>query len=155
MVMLVIGIVASIAMPRVSGMLDRRKTERSINVLRGMTRYLQSRAAATKRIYRLTFDLDNQTVSACYLTEGGCQSDRDRITRDYRFPDTVEILDVINAAGEKIEEGEAGAHFHPSGLVEPSIIHLQGLNDEQFTLEIEPLTGRVKVTHGYVDRRAS
>jgi prepilin-type N-terminal cleavage/methylation domain-containing protein len=153
MVILVIGIVAAVVMPRVGGMLDRRQMERSINVLRGMTRYLQSRAATTKRIYRLTFDLDKQIVSACYLTPEGCQLDRNRVTSDYHFPNAVEVLDVVNAAGEKIEQGEAGTHFHPSGLVEPSLIHLQGLHDKRVTLVIEPLTGRLKVINGYVDRQ--
>ncbi|PON18842.1 hypothetical protein C2W62_05920 [Candidatus Entotheonella serta] len=155
MVILVIGIVAVVTMPRVSGMLDRRQMERSINVLRGMTRYLQSRAATTKRIYRLTIDLDNQVVSACYLTPEGCQLDRNRITSDYRFPATIEVLDVVNAAGEKVEAGLAGTHFHPSGLVEPSLIHLQGVNADRLTLVIEPLTGRLKVIDGYVDRQTS
>ncbi len=154
-VILVIGIVAAVTVPRVGGMLDRRKMERSINVLRGMTRYLQSRAATTKRIYRLTFDLDKQMVSACYLMAEGCQIDRNRITRDYRFPDTIEILDVVNAAGEKIQDGQAGTHFHPSGLVEPSLIHLQGVNADRITLVLEPLTGRLKVINGYIDRKAS
>jgi general secretion pathway protein H len=154
MVILVMGLVAAITMPRV-GMLDRRKMERSINVLLGMTRYLQSRAAATKRIYRLSFDLDNQVVSACYLTPEGCQIDRNRVTSDYHFPDPIEVLDVVNAVGEKIQEGEAGTHFHPSGLVEPSLIHLQGVNAARVTLMIEPLTGRLKVINGYVDRQGS
>lgn len=155
MVMLVIGIVAAVTMPRVGGMLDRRRMERSINVLRGMTRYLQSRAATTKRIYRLTFDLDKQIVSVCYLTAEGCQIDRNRVTHDFHMPVTIEILDVVNAAGEKIQQGEAGTHFYPSGLVEPSVIHLQGTNAEQITLTVEPLTGRLKVIDGYIDRQAS
>ncbi|ETW93802.1 MAG: hypothetical protein ETSY1_37625 [Candidatus Entotheonella factor] len=154
MVILVIGIVAAVTMPRVGGMLDRRQMDRSINVLRGMTRYLQSRAATTKRIYRLTFNLDSQVVSACYLTADGCQIDRNRVTSDYRFPATIEVLDVVNAAGEKIQQGEAGTHFHPSGLVEPSLIHLQGVNADRITLIIEPLTGRLKVLNGYIDRQA-
>lgn len=155
MVLLVLGIIAAVTIPRVGGVLDRRQMERSINALRGMTRYLQSRAATTKRIYRLTFDLDKQIVSACYLTPEGCQIDRNRITRDYRLPEAIEVLDVVNAAGEKIQAGLAGTHFHPSGLVEPSIIHLQGVNAARYTLVIEPLTGRMKVINGYVDRQTS
>lgn len=154
MVVLVIGIAAAVTMPRVGGMLDRRKMERSINVLRGMSRYLQSRAATTKRIYRLTIDLDKQLVSVCYLTPEGCQPDRNRVTSDYRFPDTIKVLDVVNGASEKIQSGQAGTHFHPSGLVEPSLIHLQGVNADRITLVIEPLTGRLKVIDGYIDRQA-
>jgi prepilin-type N-terminal cleavage/methylation domain-containing protein len=101
MVMLVLGIVAAITMPRVGGMLDRQNMRSTINVVRGTVRYLQARAALTKRTYRLTFDLDKQTMSACYLTEESCQEERSRVLRAYEFPHTVEVLDITSAAGEK------------------------------------------------------
>jgi len=149
-VMLVLGIVAAITMPRVGGMLDRQNMRRTINVVRGTARYLQARAALTKRTYRLTLDLDKQTMSACYLTEESCQKERNRVLRDYAFPPSVYVLDIMNLAGEKIEEGEVGTHFYPSGDAEPSVIHLSGSGTERMTLVIEPLTGRLKVLDGYV-----
>ena len=151
MVMLVIGIIAAVAMPRVGSMMDRQSMRRTINVMRGTARYLQARSALTKRTYRLTFDLDNQTMSACYLTADSCQKDNNRVVRDYTFPTTVRLLDVVSPAGEKTEEGAAATHIHPSGMAEASVIHLYGSNTEQMTVRIEPLTGRLKVLDGYID----
>lgn len=150
LVMLVIGIIAAITVPRASGLLDRQNMRRSINVVRGTARYLQARAALTKRTYRLTLDLEKQTMSACYLTEDTCKKENNRVLRDYTFPNQVEILDVVGANGEKIQEGEAATHFHPSGIAEASLIHLSGADAERMTLIIEPLTGRLKVVEGYV-----
>jgi prepilin-type N-terminal cleavage/methylation domain-containing protein len=150
MVLLVIGIVSAIVMPRVGGVLDRQQMRRAINVVRGTARYLQARAALTKRVYRLTFDLDRQVMSVCYLSTEGCESEQTRELRDYSFPDAVRVLDVVNPQGEKTQEGEATTHFHPTGLAEPSTIHFGG-DIKQMTLMIEPLAGRVKVLDGYVE----
>ncbi len=153
MVMLVIGIVAAVAMPRVGGMLDRQQMRRTINAMRGTVRYVQARAALTKRVYRLTFNLDKQTMSACYLTgtDGECKEEPTRELRQYTFPDAARLLDVVDPTGEKTREGEAVTHFHPTGLAEPSLIHLRGLAQERMTIRIEPIGGRVKVLDGYVD----
>lgn len=158
MVMLVIGIVSALAMPRVAGVLDRRRMHRAINVIRGAARLAQARAAVTKRVYRLTFDFDEQRVSVCYLSDPAnpaeCTQERGRELRPYTFPDTVRLLDVVSPAGEKRLQGEASTHFHPNGFAEPSMIHLGGIDTKKFTLKIEPLTGRVKVLDGYVERQA-
>lgn len=155
MVMLVIGIVAAVAMPRVGSMLDRQSMRRTINVVRGTVRYLQARAAVTKRTYRLTLDLESQTMSTCYITADSCQKDSNRVVRDYTFPTTVRLLDVVSPAGEKTEKGAAVTHFHPSGMAESSVIHLHGSGSEQMTLRIEPITGRLKVLDGYIEFQKS
>jgi type II secretory pathway pseudopilin PulG len=151
MVLVVIGIVAAVAMPRIGGVLDRQQMRQAVNVVRGTVRYLQARAALTKRIYRLTFDLDRQVMSVCYLDAESCKSEQTRELRDYHFPAAVRILDVVNPQGEKTQKGEATIHFLPTGLAEPSTIHLGGNAEHQVTVMIEPLAGRVKVIDGYVE----
>lgn len=151
MVLLVLGIVSAIAMPRVGGMLDRQRMRRTINVVRGTVRYVQARAALTKRVYRLTFDLDKQTMSACYLSAEGCKPEQNHELRAYTFPAAARLLDVVRPDGEKTVEGEVVTHFHPTGLAEPSTLHLANFADERTTLMITPLGGRVKVLSGYVD----
>ena len=151
MVLLVIGIVSAIVMPRYSGVLRQQDMRRTINVIRGTVRYLQARAALTKRVYRLTFDLDQQEMSVCFLIPEGCEPESTRELREYTFPKTVRVLDMVNPHGEKTQEGEAATHFHPTGLAEPSTIHLGGEGQPQKTMRIESLTGRVKVFDGYVD----
>jgi prepilin-type N-terminal cleavage/methylation domain-containing protein len=152
MVLLVLGIVGALIIPRYGGMLERQQMRRTINTLRGTVRYLQAHAAHTKRIYRLQFDLENQVMSACYLApDSTCQPEATQVLREYTFPDMVRIVDVINPQGEKTREGEAVTHFHPTGIAEPSIIHLATLQEQYMTLIIEPLTGNLRVQDGYVE----
>ena len=151
MVLLVLGIVSAVAMPRVGGMLDRQRMRRTINTVRGTVRYVQARAALTKRVYRLTFDLDKQTMSACYLSAEECKPESGRELREFTFPPAARLLDVVRPDGEKTEEGEAMTYFHPTGFAEPSILHLTDLADERTTLMITPIGGRIKVLPGYVD----
>lgn len=155
MVILVIGVVTTVAMPRVGGMLDRQNMRRTVNAVRGMVRFVQARAALTKQIYRLTFDFEQQTMSACYLIEDDCQVEHSRELRAYTFPPAARLFDVVNAEGEKTREGEAVIHFHPTGWAEPSMIHLGDIGQDQMTVIIAPLGGRVKVLSGYVEPETS
>lgn len=160
LVILVIGIVGALVLPRFGGLLDRQQTRRSVNVLRGMVRQLHAKAALTKRVYRLNFDLEGQRVTACYLQspspdeseEAVCVVESSREMRGFDMPAAVRLLDVVSSSGEKISEGTAMSHFHPTGLAEPSVVHLQTLDDTHVTLFIEPLAGRVKVVPGYAER---
>lgn len=155
MVLLVIGIAATIVMPRMGGVLDRQQMRRSINTVRGTVRYLHARAALTKRVYRLTFDLDRQMLSVCYLDLEDCTPQSSRELQDHSLPTTVRIVDVVSPDGKKTQEGTATTHFLPIGLAEPSMIHFEGSNAHQMTVTIEPLSGGIKVYEGYVERQAN
>lgn len=159
MVILVLGLAMAIITPRFGGFLERQEMRRTINAISGTVRYLQARAALTKRIYRLTFDLDKQVLSVCYFATDhvrdgqGCQAERTRELRDYELPITVRILDVVSPHGTKTREGETATHFHPTGLAEPSVIHLGTLRNQKATLVIEPFAGRVKIFDDYVEQK--
>ena len=160
MVILVIGIVGALVLPRFGGLLDRQQLRRSVNVVRGMVRQLHAKAALTKRVYRLTFDLDEQRLSVCQLQslsptaleDEVCVAESSREMRGYALPQAVQLLDVVSSEGTKIHEGAAMTHFHPTGLAEPSVVHLQTPDEAHVTLFIEALAGRVKVVYGYVER---
>ena len=163
LVILVIGIVSALVLPRFGGLIDRQQMRRSVNVGRGMVRQLHAKAALTKRIDRLTFDLEGQQITVCHLQslspgEGGaaaCVADTSREMRGYVLPQAVRLVDVVSASGEKISEGTAMTHFHPTGLAEPCVVHLQTPDETHVTLFIEALAGRVKVVPGYAEREKS
>lgn len=160
MVILVIGIVSALVLPRFGGLLDRQQMRRTVNVMRGMVRQLHAKAALTKRVYRLTFDLDQQLLSVCFLeslpatgsADDACVAEPSREMRGYAMPDAVQLLDVVSFEGKKVREGTATTHFHPTGLAEPSVVHLQTPDESHVTLFIEALAGRVKVVYGYAER---
>ena len=161
MVILVIGIVGALVLPRFGGLLDRQQMRRTVNVVRGMVRQLHAKAALTKRVYRLTFDLDAQQLTVCYLEslpatglgDAACVASPAREMRGYVMPEAVQLLDVVSFEGKKVREGTAMTHFHPTGLAEPSVVHLQTPDAAHVTLFIEALAGRVKVVHGYAERQ--
>ena len=161
MVILVIGIVGALVLPRFGGLLDRQQTRRTVNVVRGMVRQLHAKAALTKRVYRLTFDLDEQQLTVCHLQSlpptGGsaddtCVAEPVREMRGYAMPEAVQLLDVVSSEGKKVSEGVAMTHFLPTGQAEPSVVHLQTPDETHVTLFIEALAGRVKVVYGYAER---
>ena len=155
MVILVLGIVMAMVLPRFTGTLERQQLRSTINVVHGTVRYLQAYAALTKRVYRLTFDLDRQVMSVCHYEGERCTPEASRELRDYVLPANVRILDVVSPQGTKTRVGEAATHFHPTGLAEPSIIHLATNSNQKATLVIEPFAGRVKVFDDYVEQKAS
>lgn len=153
MVILVIGIVGALAMPRFGGLLERQQMRRTINAIHGYARYLQAYAASDKCIYVLVFDLDQQVLSMASLPTAACPGQTRKLP-DFVVPSTVRILDVITPEQEKIIEGQAMTLFFPNGFVQPSTIHLSGIGVDPVTLMIEPLTGRVQVFEGYVERQS-
>jgi type II secretory pathway pseudopilin PulG len=155
MVILVLGIVMAIVLPRFAGTFERQQLRSTINVVHGTVRYLQAYAALTKRVYRLTFDLDRQVMSVCHYEGETCRPEASRELRDYALPANVRILDVVSPQGAKTRTGEAATHFHPTGLAEPSIIHLVTDSNQKATLVIEPFAGRVKVFDDYVEQKSS
>jgi general secretion pathway protein H len=152
MVILVIGIVGALVMPRFGGLLERQQMRRTINAIRGYARYLQAYAAADKCVYLLMFDLDQQVLSSASLATASCPGQIRKLP-DYVVPLTIRILDVVTPEHEKIAEGQVTTLFFPNGFAQPSTIHLGGIGVEPVTLIIEPLSGRVQVFEGYVERQ--
>ncbi|MBM3222875.1 MAG: hypothetical protein FJZ47_03600 [Candidatus Tectomicrobia bacterium] len=153
MVIFVLGIIMATVMPRFAGTLERQHLRSTINLIYGTVRYLHAHAALTKRVYRLTFDLDRQVMSVCYIEGEACRLETTRELREYALPGNIRILDVVSPQGIKIREGEAVTHFHPTGFAEPSLIHLITDSNQKVTLAIEPLAGRVKVFDDYVEQK--
>lgn len=160
MVILVIGIVGALILPRFGGLLDRQQMRRTVNVVHGMVRQLHAKAALTKRVYRLTFDLDAQQLTVCHLPgllptgseNDMCVAESSREMRGYAMPEAVQLLDVVSPEGKKVREGVAMLHFLPTGQAEPGVVHLQTPDETHVTLFIEALAGRVRVVYGYAER---
>jgi prepilin-type N-terminal cleavage/methylation domain-containing protein len=154
MVILVLGIIMAVALPRFGGVLERQQMRRTINVIRGSVRYLQARSALTKKIHRLTFDLERQVMYACVERHHeDCPQEAGMEVREFVFPAGIRLLDVVlEDTNEKVAGGSVSTHFYRNGMADPSILHLSGDDQQKTTLVINPYTGELKVYAGYVDR---
>ncbi len=88
------------------------------------------------------------------------QSDVDaafqEVVEPYSLGDTVVLLDVwTEGMGETVRDGKAYIYFFPNGYTQTSNIHLGFPGAEEdgraYTVEIEALTGKAKVSAEYVE----
>ena len=113
---------------------------------------LADRATATRRLYRLNYDLDNQQYWATVLQGDGEFVPVDpTIMTPVSLLEPVRIKDVTTLRQGEVTLGKAYTQFYPTGMVEKTLLHLTRGDQHDVTLIIKPLTGRVKVMEGYVE----
>jgi len=62
-------------------------------------------------------------------------------------------VDGVHTSGQDdiFQSGRAYIHFFPNGFVEPAIIYTTDNDNSYYTLQLSPLTGRVRRKYGKVD----
>ncbi len=150
-VLLVIGMVLAFTFPKFQNLLggDIKSVTRK---LVGTIQYLYDESSMKRKVYRLNFDLNDQKYWASALQETG------EITRvetpvlpEKSLPKGVRIEDVVVLRAGKVNQGKIYTEFYPIGEVEKTAIHLLDDGGERITLEINPLTGRVRIHEGFRD----
>jgi prepilin-type N-terminal cleavage/methylation domain-containing protein len=71
------------------------------------------------------------------------------------LPKGVILEDVVIVSKGKVQGGEARIRFFANGTVDRSLIHLRNEADKVYTLQINPLTGDVRVHDKYIDQTMS
>ncbi|MBI4209401.1 MAG: prepilin-type N-terminal cleavage/methylation domain-containing protein [Deltaproteobacteria bacterium] len=152
-VLLVIGLVLGIVVPRFQNFLevDLKSASRR---LAGAIKYTYDRAIFTRNTLRLFMDLKENTywteVCASVTTEA-CEwvADSSVLGRKTKLPHGISFRDIfIN--GEEVDATAVGLHFYPSGFVIPSTIHLwDGKEDHTLSLIINSVTGKADIYKGY------
>jgi general secretion pathway protein H len=76
------------------------------------------------------------------------------LKKPFKFPPEVKVVGVRTAQDLKpITEGEASLYFFPQGHTQLAHIHVQEVAnpENEFTIIVKPLTGRVEIEEGHVD----
>ncbi|HTN43314.1 MAG TPA: type II secretion system protein [Nitrospiria bacterium] len=148
-VMLILGVVVALAFPTIHtiGSSDLRVSAR--HLVRTVY-FLADRAAATKQVYRLNFDLDRREYWVAVQSGEGefVQVDTNVVSRT-RLPEIVRFADVNTLKQGKVTLGVAYADFYPVGRVDKTTVHLTDERKDNLTLVVNPVTGRVKIYDGY------
>jgi type II secretory pathway pseudopilin PulG len=153
LVILIIAVMLGMTIPRLRdpGHAQLVSQTRQLAVL---FRYLREEAVLRGRIYRIVFDLD-QPAYAVSSSPAGIEGDAfteetGMLARPVVLQPPLGIADIVLpfTAGQ-VMEGPVPVHFYPDGTVDAVIIHLHN-GKEAYTLQAEPLTGRVYVLADYV-----
>ena len=149
MVITILGIMAAMILPRISAF-GAGKIKRETRHLSGVISHLSQEASFTKHTFRLHYDIEAQAYWVSVLQENReFAPSSDPLVARRVLPKGVSFEDVITPRHGKVQEGEAYTEFFPMG-VEKTAIHLKE-GENIWTLAINPLTGRVKVTDRYIE----
>jgi general secretion pathway protein H len=153
LVILIITVMLGLTLPRLRDT-DHAQLVSQTRKLAVLFRYLREEAILRGRIYRLAFDLDQQAYavssSPIGIDVGNFSEESGMLARPVTLQPPLGIADVVLpfSAG-KVMEGLVPVHFYPDGTVDAVVIHMHN-GKEAYTLQAEPLTGKVYVLADYV-----
>ena len=150
-VMLIAGILLAFSIPRL-GPLTGRDLNVSCRRLSATVKYLLHRATVRRTIYRLTYDLKDNTYWVTYRNEDlEFVSDSSVLSRKVTLPREVSFEDIVIVGKGKFTEGEVQTHFFPKGWVDETLVHLKDKRGHQASVHILPLSARTKIYERYVE----
>ena len=158
-VLLIVGLFSALLSIRVEGLLsggDLRLASRmiigEINKLRGKAAYSHKNQVLGCNVdensfYSIEPVPDGQTPSE-WLTD-----ERETTPKAVVLPAGVELEDVVIRSTGKVQEGVARIRFFANGCIDNSLIHLRNEKNKVYTLEINPITGQVRIHDRYIDQK--
>lgn len=151
-VVFILGSLLLVATPRLLEKTDINLKSAS-RTLSGTIKYFYNEAVFKKKIYRLTFDLDNDQYWPEVLEGEQFVRSSDFLFKTKKLPDRVYFEDIQTVRTEgKVDSGrDVFLIFLPTGYVDPAIIHLRTGESNYYTLSTNPYTGITKVFEEYVD----
>ena len=150
-VMLILGVVVALAFPTIHNFTSSDLRQSARHLVRTVY-FLADRAAATKKVYRLNFDLDRREYWVAVRSgEGEFAPVDTAVATRTRLPEIVRFTDVNTLQQGKVTLGVAYTDFYPVGRVDKTTVHLTDERKDNLTLVVNPVTGRVKVYEGYLE----
>jgi prepilin-type N-terminal cleavage/methylation domain-containing protein len=149
-VVFLIGVMLSLAIPRVQYALWSDNLKTATRRMIGTVKTLKNKAVRDRTVYRLYFNMEANR----YWVES------DAMTVDERaqarldasgLPAGVRILDVYRMGIGKKDIGDAVIHFTKKGYIEEAVIHLGAKDGRAHTIVLSPFLGTVKTYDRYVE----
>ncbi len=149
-VMTMIGLFSSLLFSRVGSLTVESGLRNAGRMISNEVRRARHLAAATREEQGLGFDLErNLLVAPAAVRQGEYGLPAGGGER--LLPDGVHLEDMI-VRGTISRSGQVEIRFYPDGSTEDALIHLRDEGNRIRTLEVDPLTGAVRLYDFYVER---
>lgn len=148
-VVLLIGVMLAIAVPRVRDTLLNDDLKAVTRRLTSSALELRYESVRDQTDYILHIDLSNSAFWS-YPADTTAEKRTELRKVAYRLPGGIRIVDVRHAEAAKKTEGEVLVHFFRRGYVEPTVVHL-AKEDRSFTVVFNPFLQKMTVYEKYVD----
>jgi prepilin-type N-terminal cleavage/methylation domain-containing protein len=148
-VMILIGLILSLALPRFSGFGEGEQARSAARYLAGMALEAHSQAVTETRPYYLCLNLKKGRYWLSLARPE--KNDVDTVPADARpLPRGLALEDVILPDEGMVKEGVVSFGFWPNGGNEPGTLHLKQESGAQMSLFLRPYFGRMDIQEGYL-----
>jgi hypothetical protein len=146
-VLVLAGLMASLAIPRFNAALFTDDLKTSVRKLAGTVKGLKNEAVRERTTYRLHLDM---TSDRLWYDSELMDRDEARERNRARLPEGIHILDVHCLGDEKKAGGDAVIHIDPKGYMQPAVIHVGSDGGDAYTLVLTPFLEKIGIMNGYV-----
>lgn len=160
-VVIIIGMVASIAIVRLDGMLPSTRTESAARQLLAQLDFARTQSIAKAQEYDVVFDFDEQRYAIRIPFDEDGKIVRDREERDllswHYFEHGTYLRGLIDTRGELRTEGQYALTYNPLGTAREIYVYLsatmadESLGDYELTVRVLALTGIASVFQGHIE----
>jgi len=148
-VMAILSIVLGYAAPRIITSLTNSDIDEAQRRLEAL--YLNTKAYAVnqhKPCY-IQYDIDNKIVGFFPVPESS--GEEPELEKKIELPDSIEVKGVKTMNQPKKDKGKAEIKVNTDGIIEKSLIYLEGSGDKTYTLEVKPFSGKFKLHDSYIE----
>ena len=149
MVVLLIGMMLLIAVPRVRDTLLNDSLRAAVRHLIGTARDLRTEAVREQVDYVLQIDLNGQAFWS-YTADATAEKQAALRKTGLRFPEGVRVTGVRHAGEAGKADGDASIRFFRRGYAEPTVVFL-AKDERTFTLVFNPFLQAVTIYEKRVD----
>lgn len=148
-VIVLIGLMFSFALPKMDGYLFSDGTDRVSRWLVLNVTHLKSRAVKDQARYALNVDIANNAfwISSEAMDEEGLEEAK---KQSFVLSDDVKIVDVIHPYEPSEDEEMNDVLFYRKGYSDRAVIHIENDDEKRFSFVIEPFLPGVEIRDGFV-----
>lgn len=149
-VIALLGLFLGLTIPRFQYYLVADDLKATTRKIVGLVREVRNEAIREQRVYTIHLDIES---NRWWTEHTGMEDEEMVLAKEEAFvlPGGVRILDVWCRGKGKQAQGDVAIPFSKKGYVDQTLIHIGGQADREFTVELSPFLGMVKVHDTYVD----
>lgn len=148
-VIVLIGLMFTFALPKMDGFLFSGETDRVSRWIVLNIPNLKTKAVKDQKRYSLNVDVPANTlyISTDEMDDALLHQAREN---GFKLGDSVRLVDVVFPFENPEDEEMLNVFFYTKGYSDNAIIHIENENSERFSFIIEPFLSGVEIKEGFV-----
>jgi prepilin-type N-terminal cleavage/methylation domain-containing protein len=158
--LLILTVFMMVSLTRIEAILPQGALRLATRMIIGEIAWTRGKAASTHRDLVLEFNEGDNTLTCCGVEDEGNAPDSNagvgwgERRRKVKLPDGVALSDIIVSSRTKNQDGTIRVQFYANGTVDPLVIYIGNDQNETFRMEVNPLTGEVRLYDHHDDQRS-